>query len=431
MKTGWDLKGGWEAVSVVALAASVMACGTAIPTTRPPDARSTVVPASTPASNGSASGPLSTVQPSPSLPARATWPAPVLERSLAWHRVGTIDARDVEAAVGFDGGYVAVSRYGGAWFSPDGADWRSVRLPKPLGTTVDVAASRSRLLIVGAMDAPGCDLGSDTGGSCPGIPLSWWSDDGRAWHASEPTEGVDRVAYDEFTSVWAAPTGGWDAAVTTRAGAVTVGAGVWHSARGSRWQPLDPAPPDLEVESVHGGVAARDGDRLVWRGVADPDRNSWVTTVAVSPTGRGWRRTPFDGEGALVTAAAPADPVTGHPWVLVGEDIDTSPAVWVSDALTDWRAVALPTNRGFRSRVDDIVGTMSGDVAVAQSFDGEIGNHETWISRDGQRWVVLPRIGRPGHDFGPGRVAWGPAGILGFGVMPEGDQTGVVVWELR
>jgi hypothetical protein len=117
--------------------------------------------------------------------------------------------------------------------------------------------------------------------------------------------------------------------------------------------------------------------------------------------------------------------------VLVGEDIDTSPAVWVSDALTDWRAVALPTNRGFRSRVDDIVGTMSGDVAVAQSFDGEIGNHETWISRDGQRWVVLPRIGRPGHDFGPGRVAWGPAGILGFGVMPEGDQTGVVVWELR
>ena len=94
-------------------------------------------------------------------------------------------------------------------------------------------------------------------------------------------------------------------------------------------------------------------------------------------------------------------------------------------------SVGLPINRGFSGRVDDIVGTSSGDVAVAQSFDGENGDHETWFSSDGRRWSVLPRIGTARHDFGPGRVAWGPAGIAGFGVMPQGDETTVVVWEHR
>jgi hypothetical protein len=421
-------------MATLALALIMGACGASSSASlRPPTSESTSkTPATSESPEASPETPSARVVPSPRPSPQADWPAPTLDTSLAWHRVGTIKAYDIDGVVGFGGGYVAVSRFGGAWFSQDGADWRSVTLPKPLGGPIDVAATASRVIIVGGAVDPGCDSGGDTGGHCPGTPVSWWSDDGVKWHASNRTNDVDAIDYDEFTSVWAAPGGGWDAAVTTWAGAVTIGAGVWHTDSGTDWEPLDPAPPDIEEESVHGGTASLGGDRLVWRGIADPQVNEWVTIVSASPTGRDWRSTPFPGERVTVMAAVPADAGTGHPWVLVGADGEDLPTIWVSDDLGEWTSFVMPTNPGFQGRVDDIVATSSGDVAVAQQFDGETGNHEAWISSDGRRWDVLPRIGIRGKDYGPGRVAWGPAGVLGFGVMPASESTSVVVvWELR
>ena len=128
-----------------------------------------------------------------SLPLRKSiGPLGELDDSLAWHRVGTIKAFLIDSVVGFGGGYVGgLTVRRPLVFRPTAPIGVRSGCPSRFGEPIDVAAKASSLIIVGGAVDPGCDSGADTSGHCPGTPVSWWSDDGVAWHASNRTNGVD------------------------------------------------------------------------------------------------------------------------------------------------------------------------------------------------------------------------------------------------
>ena len=143
------------------------------------------------------------------------------------------------------------------------------------------------------------------------------------------------------------------------------------------------------------------------------------------------RATPFDGDRVLVTGAVPAGPATGRPWVLVGHDGDDSP-----EALDLGRSPRSGALSVFRSIAASAAASTSSGRVRAMSRSPNRSTGRTGITRHGSAVTAAggrccPGLGTARHDFGPGRVAWGPAGMPGFGVMPQGDETTVVVWEPR
>jgi hypothetical protein len=182
----------------------------------------------------------------------------------------------------------------------------------------------------------------------------------------------------------------------------------------------------------------------------------YASTVAAQTDGRHWRVLGgFPGDGAqVVTGTGPV--ASRDRWVLAGFTYDESgcdpdvdgdlcgvmtPAVWTSVDGRDWTTSNLRTSAAVPPTEDDeqplsvtsvssVVVSGRGYVAVgadARWWQGA--RHDTWVSDDGVSWKRLRQPDLPSFDYGPGLLASGYAGVLGFG--GNGNEGESSVWELR
>jgi hypothetical protein len=102
----------------------------------------------------------------------------------------------------------------------------------------------------------------------------------------------------------------------------------------------------------------------------------------------------------------------------------THKVIWSSADLLNWTTTVFDASScGSAGRIDDLVLTQSGYVAVGSSAENESACPETWLSDDAIAWTPLPPVGMPDAADLPGLVADGPAGVVGIG--------GFTVWQLR
>jgi hypothetical protein len=445
----------------LALLGGCAAGATPSPVPTPSPSTALVVPTASPSPS-----PLGTPSPAPSVSEQPT-------SDLAWHSIGAIPVRAANipslALVGFARGYVAVERGSRlVRFSADGRTWRAITLPFKVtkdasGNSLDAGANAvttngTQVLVVGGYSHTPCAPGPPmTGGGpgCPLYPVAWVSDDGVTWQSAYPgPRPSDPPGYDqgsEFVAAWPVPTGGWDAALSYWQGESLHGRDLWHSGDGIRWTRLEPAPaptPGFEGSDkfpwVHAGAADAEGIRVLWQGWSDftvplgSGAGVPVMTLATSPDGRSWTTVDgFAGRGTEIGAGVA--PAGDHSrWVLAGasgiiDDYSTAvPTVWTSEDRVHWTATLLPIAAPYGGgRVNSIVLTPAGYVAVGTVFDQD-GGADNWtsLSEDGLTWVELPPVGTPGADRDPASVADGPAGVIGLGAGPTGNDE-AAVWQLR
>jgi hypothetical protein len=399
---------------------------------------------------------LLTPRPSPAVAAPSVSPWTSSVKALAWHRLGVIRASHIDGLIGFAKGFVALEGSAGSvWHSPDGGSWERVKLPidPALRASADangmlgrvIATNGREVLVVGGYSHAPCEPPSgDTGGGpeCAISPIAWISADGRSWRRLVPGE----VGDGEFVAAWPVATGGWNAAVSAWSGEALGGDELWRSEDGITWAP-GPTPPAPWEGYEHAplGVADGSGQYLLAAG----ERGGPGTTLAAMTDGGSWRLLDgFAGEGAEVMAGvAPA--VGGTRWVLGGQSgchvggegddgCDGGPTVWSSIDGAAWTATRLRTGPGVPgadppvavSAVASLALSERGYVAVgADGSWSEGARHETWVSDDGVAWTLLPQASRPRFDYGPGRVANGPRGVIGIsGSAADKEQ---VAWQLR
>jgi hypothetical protein len=179
------------------------------------------------------------------------------------------------SAAGFADGYVLLiedSPYPDAFtdslqVSSDGATWASALLPhvhKGRAGASAVASDGQRVVAVGTYSVCTRYFEENPPDKCRYRPMSWVSDDGRTWRRARAwAPALDSNAWGSvFASVWASPSGGWDAAQASLASEEdygVVGSVVWHSEDGLIWSrvpDLSAMPPDDHVASP---VPAIDG----------------------------------------------------------------------------------------------------------------------------------------------------------------------------
>jgi hypothetical protein len=421
------------ALGIVAIAGCAVAPSPSVPPTAQPP--TSLQPVATPAA-----APTSTPSPTPS-PAAAAGPT----GEVRWERIGSLgDEYDLQDAVGFENGYVAVYG-GGVRFSTDGVTWKPVELPhgKGVAYTVAVDTDGHRVIVVGATSpcASGADPGEDGAPvppRCVERPASWVSDDGRTWSMSRrwtgAVSGADKVG-SRFDDVWTVPTGGWDAAQGFWEGDLEGPssrdlAALWHSQDGLAWSLLRDLPAE-PVAYCYGGPSARagpDGRRVVIDMGDDCDGDGdQGSSLSSSVDGRGYR--PLDAaqlaRGDVITAALAPAPV--GPWVFVGHrfsDID-SPAnvavAWSSKDLVTWAKATMPVPIGVNASATTVARLGPGYVAT--------GGGLTWLSDDGATWRLADVTSETG--WGIEEIASGPAGTLGLGpVKVSDDETRVDVFRL-
>ena len=419
-------------------------CGAATPSSSGP----TVSPGSEAASaSAPASGAPSTPEPSVSPPAPS--PTAIAAR---WEQIGSATGGDV---VGFGAGYVALGGPSDIESSVDGRAWSPARLPfkaskDPNGIRLAaqaaaVATDGHEVVVVGGYTHGPCrPAGGAVGGGpeCPSSPISWVTSDGRTWTSSFPWHGPDAPKGfwqgSSFSTVWAVPTGGFDAAVMNVAGEAGEAGDIFHSDDGLAWTPLPATPPKKlagapnPTELWDVGLADATGRRLVasyWY-LAGGDS---VARLFSSPDGGSWTSLDgFPGQGVQVGSAVAPDPALASVWIVAGQDASSYPAVWTSPDLATWTAHRLPTaSPAAQGRITDVVATSLGYVALAQLADGPDGTayHASWLSANGSDWTPIAPVG--GADgAGPDVLADGPNGIVGFALY-DGSDVPPGVWTLK
>jgi hypothetical protein len=393
-------------------------------------------------STSPASSPTATSIPSPSAVAATS--------TLRWRQIGTASGGDL---VGFAGGYVALGGKTGVEFSPDGASWTPETLPfhvsKDHGITLgagpaSLATDGHTVVLVGSYDHGPCTPTPGlTGGGpeCPSSPISWTSTDGKSWHSSYPWHGLGAPKGfhqgNDFTTVWAVPTGGFDAAEAYVANEDEVAGHIFHSSDGSTWTPLPTSPPAAlkgyqDAEDWAIALAAPSGVRVVASYWYAAGGGSDARLFSSTPDGSHWMQVDsFAGKDVSVFTGVAPDPSLAPLWMLAGSDTSSLPTVWTSPDLASWTAIALPLAApATGGSISALAATKDGYVAV-----GEVGApdgtsvHSSWVSPDGAAWTRLPTPGTTGDD-GPDVLADGPDGPIGFAVF-NGSDVPPGVWALK
>jgi hypothetical protein len=376
----------------------------------------------------------------------------------AWHEIGPLKgaADSYSEIVGFAGGYIVLGDRAIVLYSPDGQTWTSVTVPFPVskdphGIPLEagayaIATDGRGVVVVGSYGHVPCTPANDTSGGgpeCPSSPISWESTDGKTWRSSYPWRGpATPRGYTQgsgFSSVWAVPTGGWDAAIGYVAGEAGAAGGIFHSADGVTWAALPSAPPTAlrgspaPPQGWHLGLADQTGRRLVagyWYLV----NRDLVARLFTSSDGQKWMTLDkFPGAGANVDAGVPPVPDRSSSWILAGKDSASLPTVWTSADLAAWSTHSLPTaSPDAHGSLSAIAVTHLGYVALAKLADGPdvlVGYHTSWVSADGIDWVQLATPGAVGDD-GPDVVADGQDGVIGIS-FGRNSNVGPVIWMLR
>jgi hypothetical protein len=432
--------------TLMAIALLVVGCGSSSPSASPPASLATAGPATTPVASGSASpAPTSLPSGSPTVAPSAT----PFGSSLAWHAIGTLDA---ERIVGFTGGYVATNGSQAVSYSADGSSWERIRLPfkvttDPHGIKLTaqadaVATDGTQVIVVGGYEHAPCtpQASGETGGGpqCPSSPIAWISSDGRTWTSSYPWNGPalpHRYKQgDAFTTVWAVPTGGWDAADAYISGEAGAAADIWHSADGLSWSAFSATPPTTlegsptppELWDV--GAADSTGRRVIsgqWYGPS-----LTATRLATTQDGESWTTIDtFPGADVSVFAMLPPTSASSA-WIVAGSDGSERATAWTSPGLATWTALSLPTPQAtIQGRVTALGATSRGLIALGwTSTDPDAApTQATWVSADGHAWSELT----PAPDSGgPDVLADGPAGVIGVSLGYH-DTDPSVVWALQ
>jgi hypothetical protein len=439
----------WSAVAALLVAGCASArTSPAAPTPTPPASVTPLPPGPT--------------EPTPvPTPTQLPWTASA--GTLAWNRLATLPASDLEGVVGFASGYVALEgSAGSAWFSADGRSWELVELPTAglPGAGPDanglmartIATNGREVLIVGGYQHEPCGRmppGSTGGFDCAISPLAWVSDDGVGWRPADLVP--DDEEQSELVAVWPVADG-WIAALSDWYGVCLGGKSLWQSPDGVSWEGYAPDPPTPWEGYEHApfGVAGAAGESLL---AASSRCDGEASTLALMTGGGAWRIARGFPTGAeVITGAGPAG--SGSRWVLGGLARDTTgcgedeaddcgsstPTIWSSVDGADWTTVTLPAGRGVPSSdpelravqvtsVTSLVLSDRGYVAVGADADPSVGaRHETWVSQDGAEWLQLRQPESPRFDYGPRLVADGPAGVIGISGSENEDE--VVVWRL-
>ena len=434
--------------AVLAISLVVLGCTSAQPSASPmagtsanPTAAPTEPPSVPPPSSASASP----------VPSEAALPA--------WQQVAAVTGGRV---VGFAGGYVALDEQGdqsSVRFSSDGKTWTSEALPfaastDPHGialtaTAQSIAADAAQVEVVGGYGHVPCTpqaAGSTGGGpECPSSPISWLSSDGIHWQSSYPWRGPGPAKGfkqgNEFSTVWAVPTGGWDAATDDIGGESGAAGGIFHSADGFSWTALPASPPTVikgspvPTELWHLGLAAQSGGRLVagyWYPMNGASVGGVVAGLFTSPDGQAWSRiTSFPGTLATVESGVAPDPSRAPLWIVAGSDAKSFPTVWTSPDLKVWTAHELPLGVGTDGALSAIAETSLGYVAAGTITNETTADvqHSSWLSTNGVDWVQLATPGTAGDD-GPDVLADGPAGVIGFAEY-NGSEVPPGAWLLK
>ena len=415
-------------------------------------------PSSSPAA-GSTASPLPVLTEPASIPPSSSAPAstePSQAAALAWQKIAQNTGGDV---VGFAGGYVALDSQGNGsnvLYSADGRTWTSVALPfraskDPHGIPLEanamgIAADGPEVIVVGGYGHVPCtpQAAGETGAgpACPSSPISWLSSDGTHWQTSFPWRGPGAPKGfsqgNAFSTVWAVPTGGWDAAAEDVAGEAGAAGGIFHSTDGLSWAALPSSPPTTLKEAPNPtelwdvGLADQSGRRLV-AGYWYPTGDSSVVGLFTTVDGQKWTAVDtFQGANATVESGVTPDPNRSSLWMLAGADAMSLPTVWTSPDLNVWTAHHLPTAlSGAQGSLSAIAETHLGYVALGSLSDGTDGNayHSSWLSSDGIAWVQLATPGTSGDD-GPDVLADGPAGVIGF-AQYNGSDVPPGVWLLK
>lgn len=406
----------------------------------------------------------------------AVWTSP---DGLAWAREAAatggpfLDGEAIRGVAVGPSGAVAVGtvRTGGetdgmAWFSADGAAWRTV----PLGAAGFAAPATQSVNAVTATAGGFVAVGEDANGDRRAAVAST-SADGITWQRQPPSPDMAELADTDATEGVSADdvAGAGPVFAVGGSGAATQ---VWTSADGRRWArdtsfSGDAGPDEIATDgrsvlvvlggsnlwfrtasgtwadvatdktvfpsastgaSIFGPVTI--GDAVVALGSTGGDRGTWTST----DRGRSWAfRTPF-GTGRAAGLAAGSLLVAGGWDSRPG--VDQAAAVWVSaDGGGSWQRTD-SDNPAFSLRpVTQIFGVGTGGpgfVAVGLDYDLHEPIHaHAWYSADGRRWK---RANEPPAWSGPGDSLLSVAcplpdgGVVALGTTTVHGEQDVWAW---
>lgn len=326
--------------------------------------------------------------------------------------VGTIDiSGDVDAM---------------AWFSADGATWRTV----PLGAAGFTGPAAQVANAVTATADGFVAVGSDAGAQRP-FAVAWTTADGVTWRRQPPSPDMAELATGYST-------GGVSAEAIAGSGpVVAVGGGyslqVWSSPDGRRWTREE--PPSQRVGSDGGAVVATDGSSravLVRTGGGElwyrPPGAAWANVGSdtdVFPRAAGaYRITSMVRAGGRLLAFGTEPGPTG-----------SANALWVSTAGRTWDRRSDPSRLFADARVDAVTSFGGAVVAVGAADDPGPPDENVaavWTSDDaGDSWQ---RMGVGGPAFSIRRttqmfgVAAAGPGLVAVGITYESDTIDAHAW---
>jgi hypothetical protein len=225
-----------------------------------------------------------------------------------------------------------------AWFSPDGSSWQPVLVDEGGGRTIDEVVRSDHGLV--AFGAARYDFHAGFGDGT----AMWTSPDGRSWTRRKdddaPPRGVrlrdvTRVADGSWIAIARGEVSEGDDGLARRA----VTDGIWRSADGLHWVPVEGSPLDLaELIATADGVAAL-GRR------ADPSGGADVPVIWRSTDGTTWTSAALPRPGPLPAGTSLDDAVlaSGPAGWLIAADRDGGDAasvIWRSTDGTAWTASA-------------------------------------------------------------------------------------------
>jgi photosystem II stability/assembly factor-like uncharacterized protein len=340
------------------------------------------------------------------------------------------------------------------------------------GRDVSIAggfAGESRVVVVGG--------GAEADPSAGQVPLAWYSDDGRIWHASEidsdgtsgiinamdivfaaegrlyafagaqdATAGAISLLFESTDegATWTRfsdgtePTGGYVrdvvaggpgfVAVGVAARGLGVGAGsmVWTSSDGRNWRPIAQgdgtgiiAKGSLDAVAVHAGTLMAVGSNLASQGQPQ--------SVWVSSDGRTWTEidTPADMHVTDITWAHGAWLATGTGHSATASQGDV-PTMWRStDDGRSWMRIHLDSPGGVRSAWRVAAADDGRLVAVGDAMDHAV----AWTSIDGTRWeaTILP-FGSPSQPVAWAVVPYKEHFVVAGNGQNESNESEPMVW---
>ncbi len=146
-----------------------------------------------------------------------------------------------------------------------------------------------------------------------------------------------------------------------------------------------------------------------------------------------WQNVGNPGIGPASNIAASA--AAGGRFVVVGEDGDVNPAIWISGNGRDWKAATLPTAEGFLSFAD-VIANGDGYIAVGTDYVDGSPQGVAYASSDGGRTWQLVAASGEGWDYEHVAATGGTIVIAAsgehsaqhrFGVSHDGGQNWSIV----